>query len=130
MDPAVHIHHIFPKAEYPEICYYYENLIALTPTQHLSYAHPLGRTQEINEQYQHLLLLSKTDRIKENITDNNTTEIYEFSNLVHVLSVGFEEDDILEIDDMDFPMVIHAINMHYGEVETLRVAEDNVGYRP
>ena len=64
---AIRIHHIFPKALYPEICAYLENLIALTPTQHFNYAHPNGRTQEINIGYQKLLLLSKADRIKENI---------------------------------------------------------------
>lgn len=63
-DAAIHIHHIFPKALYPEICAYLENLIALTPTQHFNYAHPNGRTQEINIEYQKLLLLSKTDRSK------------------------------------------------------------------
>ena len=50
-DNAIHMHHIFPEAEYPEICALLENLIALTPTQHLGYAHPNGRTQEINAQY-------------------------------------------------------------------------------
>lgn len=54
-DRAIHMHHIFPEAIYPEICYYLENIIALTPTQHLNYAHPDGHTQEIDEQYQHLL---------------------------------------------------------------------------
>ena len=49
-DKAIHMHHIFPEAIYPEICYYLENIIALTPTQHLNYAHPNGHTQEIDEQ--------------------------------------------------------------------------------
>ena len=55
-DNATQIHHIFPRALYPEICYYLENLIALTPTQHFNYAHPNGHTQEINIEYQKLLL--------------------------------------------------------------------------
>ena len=70
-DRAIHMHHIFPEAVYPEICYYLENIIALTPTQHLNYAHPNGHTQEVDDQYQHLLLLSKADRIYENLTDMN-----------------------------------------------------------
>lgn len=77
-DKAIHMHHIFPEAIYPEICYYLENIIALTPTQHLNYAHPNGHTQEIDEQYQHLLLLSKADRIHENLTDVAAEKIYEF----------------------------------------------------
>lgn len=112
-DRAIHMHHIFPEAIYPEICYYLENIIALTPTQHLNYAHPNGRTQEINEQYQHLLLLSKADRIFENLTDPITETIYEFSNFLYVLNIGFENDDIMNINDMDFKSVINAINTHY-----------------
>lgn len=86
LDKATHMHHIFPKSLYPEISFYLENIIALTPTQHLNYAHPNGRTQEINEQYQHLLLLS----------------------------TGFEEDTPLSIADMDFCAVVNAINRHYA----------------
>lgn len=113
-DKAIHMHHIFPEASYPEISYYLENIIALTPTQHLNYAHPNGHTQEINELYQHLLLLSKADRIYENLTDIRTEKIYEFSNLLFVLNVGFDTDTILEIEDMDFSSVINAINAHYN----------------
>lgn len=113
-DKAIHMHHIFPEAIYPEICYYLENIIALTPTQHLNYAHPDGHTQEIDEQYQHLLLLSKADRIHENLTDVAAEKIYEFSNFLFVLNVGFDNDDVLEIADMDFCSVINAINVHYA----------------
>lgn len=116
-DKAIHIHHIFPKAMYPEICYYLENLIALTPTQHYNYAHPNGRTQEINIEYQKLLLLSKADRIKENIEDSysdKVEKIYEFPKFLHVLSVGFDDDEVETIDNMDFVSVMNAINVHYA----------------
>lgn len=113
-DRAIHMHHIFPEAVYPEICYYLENIIALTPTQHLNYAHPNGHTQEVDDQYQHLLLLSKADRIYENLTDAATEKIYEFSNFLFVLNVGFDNDDVLGIADMDFGAVVNAINVHYA----------------
>ena len=113
-DRAIHMHHIFPEAVYPEICYYLENIIALTPTQHLNYAHPNGHTQEVDDQYQHLLLLSKADRIYENLTDAVTEKIYEFSNFLFVLNVGFDNDDVLDIADMDFGAVVNAINVHYA----------------
>lgn len=113
-DRAIHMHHIFPEAAYPEICGCLENIIALTPTQHLNYAHPDGHTQEINRQYQYLLLLSKADRIRENLTAPGAERIYEFSNLLHVLHVGLEEDSVLEIADMDFVQVVNAINIHYA----------------
>lgn len=111
-DQATHMHHIFPQAAYPEICYYLENIIALTPTQHLNYAHPNGRTQDIDWQYRHLLLLSKVERVRENLVDPAAEKIYEFSNLLFVLSVGLDNDEILEIDDMDFDAVINAINVY------------------
>lgn len=115
-DKAIHMHHIFPEAEYPEICFYLENIIALTPTQHLVYAHPNGRTSEISSTYQHLLLLSKADRIRENLTNPIVENIYEFSNLLYVLNVGFDDDNVLEIDNMDFCAVVNAINIHYAPV--------------
>ena len=114
-DRAIHMHHIFPEADYPEISSFLENIIALTPTQHLNYAHPDGRTQEINEQYQHMLLLSKAERIRENLTDDSQEKIYEFSNFLYVLNVGFDSDDVTEISDMDFAAVVNAINLHYSE---------------
>lgn len=118
-DAAIHIHHIFPKSLYPEICAYLENLIALTPTQHFNYAHPNGRTQEINVEYQKLLLLSKADRIRENIEESYSEKverIYEFPKFLHVLSVGFDNDEVENIDDMDFLAVMNAINVHYANI--------------
>ena len=118
-DAAIHIHHIFPKAVYPEICAYLENLIALTPTQHFNYAHPNGRTQEINIEYQKLLLLSKADRIKENLEDSLTEKverIYEFPKFLHVLSVGFDDDEVESISNMDFVAVMNEINVHYANI--------------
>ena len=61
-----------------------------------------------------LLLLSKANRIYENLTDVAAEKIYEFSNFLFVLNVGFDNDDVLEIADMDFCSVINAINVHYA----------------
>ena len=110
---ATNIHHIFPVNEFPEISFYLENLIALTPTQHLSYAHPQGRTQEIDEQYQHLLLLSKIDRIDENLSGQYGEIIYSFVNMLYVLSIGFDDDSLKEIATNDFNSVKIAIDNHY-----------------
>jgi hypothetical protein len=112
-DKATQIHHIFPESEYPEISFFLENLIALTPTQHFNYAHPNGKTSEVDEQYQHLLLLSKTERVNENLTCEVSKRIYEFIKLLTVLSIGFENDLVMEIVDMDFNAVVNAINIHY-----------------
>lgn len=110
---ATHIHHIFTKSQYPEICSYLENLIALTPSQHLTKAHPSGRTREISEMYQHMLLLSKNERIKENIMNDKIETIYNFKKFLYVLSVGFDNSNIFQIEENDFNSVINLINSHY-----------------
>ena len=108
------MHHIFPESEFPEICYYLENIIALTPTQHFNHAHPDGQTQTINTAYQQLSLLAKTDRIKENLTGDCKEKIYSFDNLKHVLIVGFDDNDIEEIEPGDYVPIMNAINVHYA----------------
>lgn len=113
-DIATQMHHIFPEAEYPEICAYLENIIALTPTQHFNYAHPNGNTGEINDMYQQQCLLSKTKMIYDNLTDVTIEKIYEFSNFLYVLRVGFDNDNILKIANMDFDAVYIAINVYYA----------------
>lgn len=113
-DKATQMHHIFPESDFPEICYYLENIIALTPTQHFNYAHPVGQTQKIDKAYQQLLLLAKTERIKENLTGDCKEKIYSFDNLKHVLVVGFDDADIEEIESDDYVAVMNTINAHYA----------------
>jgi len=110
---AIHIHHIFPEAMYPEISFFIENLISLTPTQHLSYAHPNGNTSEVSRNYQYLLILSKIERIIENFKDTINENIYDFKNLLYVLCMGLDNDEFMQIEDMDFISVINAVNISY-----------------
>lgn len=112
--PAIHMHHIFPEARYPEISAFLENLIALTPTQHLTYAHPMGNTQVVDLACQHICLVAKTATIQENLGGDEEYIIYEFSKLLYVLNIGFAIEDFEEIDDMDFNGVITKINLHYA----------------
>lgn len=113
---ATQMHHIFPESDFPEICYYLENIIALTPTQHFNHAHPSGQTQKIDKEYQHLLLLAKTERIKENLTGDCKEKIYSFDNLKHVLVVGLDNTNIEEIEPDDYISVMNAINTYYAQV--------------
>ena len=112
-DLATNIHHIFPEADYPEICMYLENMIALTPTQHLNYAHPNGNTQIVDEAYQHICLIAKSGSIKENLENDDIETIYDFKNFVFVLYTGFEKDIFKKIDPMDFESLIREINLCY-----------------
>lgn len=110
---ATQMHHIFPKNEFPEIMHFIENLIALTPNQHYGFAHPNNNTQIVDSAAQKVLLVAKTYSIKKNLTDPTEGPIYEFANLLTVLSIGWDNDDVLEIADNDYADVLHSINYHY-----------------
>jgi hypothetical protein len=112
-DYATHIHHIFSESSFPEICMYIENLIALTPTQHLNYAHPLGRSSEINKTYQYFLLTSKLGSISENLTKGKE-KIYDFGKFLYVLSIGFDDDNALEIEPGRYDHVATYLNTKYS----------------
>lgn len=116
MAAATQMHHIFPKNEFPEIMHFVENLIALTPNQHFGFAHPNNNTQIIDIAAQKVLLVAKTNSIRENLSNPAEDDIYEFSNLLVVLSTGWDDETVLEINQDDYTDVLHAINYHY-EVE-------------
>ena len=59
------------------------------------------------------MLLSKAERIRKNLSDEKTENIYEFSKFFYVLSTGFNTDNLNDVNDMDFEAVINAINAHY-----------------
>lgn len=112
MVDATQMHHIFPKNEFPTIMHYIENLIALTPNQHFGFAHPNNNTQVIDIDAQKFLLIAKTGSIKQNLLYEDD-KIYDFDNFLFVLSVGWSDDSVLEIEENDYADVLHAINMHY-----------------
>lgn len=109
---ATQMHHIFPKHEFPEIMHHVENLIALTPNQHYGLAHPMNNTQIIDIGVQKTLLIAKTLSIKHNLSSDEDP-IYDFSTLLYVLRVGWDDESVLEIADGDYNDVLHCINMHY-----------------
>lgn len=84
---ATHAHHIFPKAQFPEIAHYIENLILLTATQHNTKAHPNNRTQEINSDYQLVCLLAKADTIEKSLKLFGE-KYYRKESFVYVINVG------------------------------------------
>lgn len=110
---ATQMHHIFPKNEFPEIMHLIENLIALTPNQHYGFAHPNNNTQIVDLAAQKVLLIAKTYSIRKNLTDPMEESIYEFANLLTVLSTGWDNDEVLEIAENDYADVLHSINYHY-----------------
>lgn len=112
MGKGTQLHHMFPRSRFPELSYYYENIIVLTPNQHLLYAHPNNKTSEINISYQKTMLLEKSKRIDENISNEDIETIFSFDRLVEVLNKGFDKD--YDIIDNNFKNTISIINECYS----------------
>lgn len=93
---ATQIHHIFPKAEFPMIAHYLENLIKLTPTQHYTKAHPNNKTQQIDRDYQLVCLLAKTDSVENSLKKGEF--IYRKESLIFVINTGLTETLDYNID--------------------------------
>lgn len=108
---ATQIHHIFPESEFPEISMYFENLIALTPTQHLTLAHPGNNTNIISKDYQEILLKAKAGIIHEDMIREEDS-IYSFDNLVEVLEVGFDKE--IFIENVDYTSIMKLISNLYS----------------
>ncbi len=109
---ATHIHHIFTRESYPEISDYFENLIALTPTQHYNYAHVNGNTQIISKDFQYICILSKIGTIKKSYEMHNG--LYEFHKMCFVLKTGLENDKYLDVPYLDFDQVVNYVNIDFN----------------
>ena len=113
--PATHIHHIFPKSQYPTIAAFYENLIALTPAQHLQEAHLNGNTQIVSLDFQYALLILKLDHIKRNLEGTDGAEpFYSFKDFMFVLDTGMGMDYFEKIDENDFDTVRSGIDSKHA----------------
>ena len=113
-EEALQAHHIFQYKDFPEISYFYENIIMLTPNQHFLKAHPKNKTQQINRPYQKFLLEEKAKRIQENISDESVETIYSFDRLVEVINEGFSKD--YDEDDNSYNDAISIIDECYSEI--------------
>ena len=86
---ATHAHHIFPKAQYPQIAHYIENLIMLTATQHNTKAHPNNNTQVIDRDYQLVCLLAKADTIEQSLKRVGE-KYYRKESFLFVIKIGLD----------------------------------------
>lgn len=109
LELATETHHIFPRTEYPQIAYFLENLINITPNQHRNHAHPNGNYSVIDREYQKICLIAKVGTIKKSI-ENNWGD-YDFNNLLFVANTGYETDTFSNISLYDFDGVINQINL-------------------
>lgn len=108
------VHHIFPKAKFPEISYYIENLIALTAGQHKSFAHPKGNSIKLDINYQKLCLKAKEKTISGEL-EKKTTQ-YSIHDFIFVLNIGFE-NKIPEISSLaKMPEIDKKIDEYYNKI--------------
>ena len=110
---ATHMHHIFPKNEFPIIADYIENLIALTSGQHLQKAHPAGKTQIIDKDYQYICLMNKTENIRRNLLEDFGEPLYDFDDYMFVLDTGLATDYFRELPENDFAQVAAGIEINF-----------------
>lgn len=111
---ATHMHHIFPRSEFPQIAEYIENLIALTSGQHLQRAHKNGRTSSIDVAYQYTCLICKTDSIRKNLVENKGESIiYNFEDFMYVLDTGLKTEYFGHLISNDFNSVLQGIEVNY-----------------
>ena len=110
---ATHMHHIFPKNEFPQIADYVENLIALTAGQHLQKAHPAGNTQVIDKDYQYICLLNKTESIRRNLLEGFGEPLYDFALYMFVLDMGLKTDYFESLPENDFVQVASGIEINF-----------------
>lgn len=87
---AIHVHHIFPSSEFPQIAHFLENLIKLTAEQHLYHAHPKGNTQVINSDYQCVCLIAKSDSIEKSLYSGEF--LYSKNDFIYVINTGLKVD--------------------------------------
>ncbi|HBM3203607.1 TPA: hypothetical protein LVM12_002486 [Klebsiella oxytoca] len=113
-EKATHMHHIFPRHQFPEIADFIENLIALTSGQHLQCAHPAGNTKVINKDYQYICLVNKTESIRKNLLeDEEKNIIYNFFDFLKVLDTGLMTDYFQRIGENDFSAIVHGIEINF-----------------
>lgn len=89
--PATHVHHIFPRSQFPQIAHYVENLILLTATQHNTKAHPNNNTHIVDRDYQLVLLLAKSETIEKSLAKVGD-KYYRKESFVYVINVGLDKD--------------------------------------
>jgi hypothetical protein len=100
---ATQVHHIFMKSEFPQISFYLENLIKLTPTQHYTKAHPNNNTHIIDSDYQYHCLIAKSNSIE--LALSNNEDIYSIDNFVVVINTGLSTN-------MENPISIDSIRRY------------------
>lgn len=112
---ASQVHHIFPQSDFPDIAYFLENLIILTPNQHYLMAHPNNQTKIIDKDFQYICLIAKLGHIMKNLLSQKQTKIYNFNDYKIVLNTGIQTKDFSNIKENDFVSILQKIDLFYSQ---------------
>lgn len=108
--PATHVHHIFPRSQFPQIAHYVENLILLTATQHNTKAHPNNNTHIVDKDYQLILLLAKSETIEKSLKLVGD-KYYRKESFVYVLNIGLNKEISVSLSFAEIrSFLIHLYN--------------------
>lgn len=111
---ATEVHHIFPKATFPSIATYFENLILLTSSQHRQKAHTNGNTQVINSDYQLVCLMAKSNTIEKYIKENGE-KFYTKDNFIYIINTGLTRKQIPNDEIISFDEIRKYLISYYSE---------------
>lgn len=106
---AIHVHHIFPSSEFPQLAHFLENLIRITADQHLCHAHPKGNTQVINRDYQCVCLIAKSGSIEKSLDLGEF--LYSKNDFTYVINTGLKAN---LGQDLGFDQIRFQINKIYN----------------
>ena len=125
---ATEVHHIFPKAEFPELASYFENLILITSSQHRQKAHPNSNFHLIDKDYQLVCLMAKSRSI-ENYINEHGESFYTKKSFIYVVNTGTSQNELKENDSFNTirRFIHHYYNCYRLEDDTssMMVAENN-----
>lgn len=123
---ATEVHHIFPKAKYPQLASYLENLILLTSSQHRQKAHKNSDFKTADSDYQQVCLLAKSRTVEKYIEKHGEIR-YTKKAFAYVVNEGLEANVIDA--ETSFKDIRKAIIAEYNKTPSyLNAAEKKVKY--
>lgn len=123
---ATEVHHIFPKAKYPQLASYLENLILLTSSQHRQKAHKNSDFKTADSDYQQVCLLAKSRTVEKYIEKHGEIR-YTKKAFAYVVNEGLEANVIDA--ETSFKDIRKAIIAEYNKTPIyLNAAEKKVKY--
>jgi len=76
-------------------------------------AHPDNHTHRVDLNYQRELLLAKIENIRANLSGQYGVPIYNFEQLIDVISIGFDLE--IDVEDNDYESLKQIVENYYSD---------------